>query len=322
MQSLRASLLTLLFVTSSIAQTNFTPLTLRGQTSIHDPSTIVREDARHFVFGTGVGLRVRSSTNLTDWVEERRVFDGPLAWMTNAVPGFRGHFWAPDVIRINNRWLLYYSISTFGKQLSAIGLATNPTLNSSSTNYAWTDHGAVIQSKPGDPFNTIDPNLMLDRDGKLWMAYGSYWRGIYLIELDPKTGMRRDTNSVPQRLAWNESIEAVCLTRHGDDYVLFVNWGQCCRGTNSTYEVRVGRSKSIGGPYLDRNGKSLVDGGGTEFLQTSGRFVGPGHIGVLNENGTNWFSYHFYDGDNFGRSRLANGRLEWDSEGWPRAKSP
>ena len=217
---------------------------------------------------------------------------------------------------------MYYSVSTFGKQVSGIGLVTSPTLDWSSADYRWTDRGPVIQSQVGDPFNAIDPSLFRDRDGRLWMAYGSFWRGIYLIELDPKTGLRRDTNTPPHRLAWNEMIEAICLTRHEDYYYAFVNWGQCCRGTNSTYEVRVGRSKTITGPYLDREGKDLVDRGGTLFLESVGRYIGPGHIGVFSEGGTNWFSYHYYDGENRGRSKLALGQLEWTSDGWPVAKSP
>ena len=121
----------------------------------------------------------------------------------------------------------------------------------------------------------------------------------------------------PIRLAWNNSVEAACLTRHDKFYYLFLNWGQCCRGTNSTYEVRVGRATKVTGPYLDRTGDDLVNGGGTMFLETTGRFIGPGHIGILNEGATNWFSYHYYDADTFGRSRLGLGQIHWTEDGWP-----
>jgi len=306
----------------SLADTKIEPLALAGQTATHDPATIFKENGRYYMFGTGRGLRTAVSSNLVDWVEGPPVFPAPLPWTTNAVPGFRGHTWAPDLIRVNGLWHLYYSVSTFGKQVSAIGLVTSPTLDWMSPDYRWTDRGPVIHSRVGDPFNVIDPSLFQDRDGKLWMAYGSFWKGIHLIELDPKTGLRRDTNSAPTRLAWNEMIEAVCLTRHADYYYAFVNWGQCCRGTNSTYEVWVGRSKAVTGPYVDREGKDLVDRGGTMFLESAGRYIGPGHIGVFTEGGTNWFSYHYYDGENRGRSKLALGQLEWTSDGWPVAKSP
>jgi arabinan endo-1,5-alpha-L-arabinosidase len=312
---------TLLLPATVSGETKIEPLELTGQTAIHDPATIFKEDGRYYVFGTGPGLRVRASSNLVDWVEGPQVFAKPLEWTTNAVPQFKGHTWAPDLIRINSLWHLYYSVSTFGRQVSGIGLVTSPTLDWNSPEYRWTDRGPVIQSRVGDPYNAIDPSVMLDK-GKLWMAYGSFWKGIYLIELDANTGLRRDTNAAPQRLAWNEMIEAVCLVRNADYYYAFVNWGKCCSGTNSTYEVRVGRSKTVTGPYLDREGKDLVERGGTMFLETTGRFIGPGHIGLLEEGGTNWFSYHYYDGDNRGRSKLAIGKLEWTSDGWPMAKSP
>ena len=304
------------------AQPSFEPSGGDSSMTIHDPSTICAEEGRFYIFGTGAGLRARTATNLQDWVVAPKVFAKSWSWTTNAVPGFRGHFWAPDVIRVGDRWLLYYSVSTFGQQTSAIGLATNPTLDAGAANYAWSDAGPVIQSRPGDEFNTIDPSVMLDAEGRLWMAFGSYWRGIYLIELDPKTGRRRDASVPPRQLAWNDSIEAACLTRHGEDYFLFVNWGQCCRGTNSTYEVRVGRSKAVTGPYLDRDGKDLVEGGGTPFLATSGRIIGPGHVGVFSERGTNWFSFHFYDATNRGRPHLGLRELRWTTDGWPRDTGP
>ena len=304
------------------ADTKIEPLPLAGQTFIHDPSTIVKDNGRYYVFGTGRGVLSKSSPDLVHWTNGPSVFDQMPAWTFAAVPGFRG-CWAPDVIRLGDRVCLYYSISTWGQQRSAIGLASSPTLTVSATNYHWTDCGPVIQSTNGSAFNTIDPSVMLDADGKLWMTFGSYWTGIYLIQLDPATGLRTDTNAAPQRLAWNHSnnsIEASCLTRHGDFYFLFVNWGQCCKGTNSTYEVRVGRSQKITGPYLDRDGKDLSDSGGSLFLESAGPFIGPGHIGVLNDGGTNWFSYHYYDANTEGRSRLALGQLEWSVEGWPGAK--
>jgi arabinan endo-1,5-alpha-L-arabinosidase len=298
------------------ADTKVEPRPLEGQTFVHDPSTVVNEDGTYYVFSTGRGVLSKSSRDLVHWTDGPSVFGQMPGWSLSAVPGFRG-CWAPDVIRLNGQFYLYYAVSTFGKQVSAIGLATNPTLDSSSTDYHWTDRGPVIQSTNGSAFNTIDPSVMSDTDGKLWMAFGSFWKGIYLIQLDPKTGLRADTHSAPQRLAWNSKIEAACLTRHDEFYYLFVNWGQCCRGTNSTYEVHVGRAKNITGPYLDRDGMDLVDEGGTLFLETTGRFIGPGHIGILTDGGTNWFSYHYYDADTYGRSRLALGQIHWSDDGWP-----
>jgi len=313
-------LFTAICLLASVAQGVEKPVpALEGETYIHDPSTIIQEGANYYIFGTHRGLTTKSSPDLIHWTNGNPVFDATPAWVENFVPDFHGSYWAPDIIRVNGQYLLYYSVSSFGKQTSALGLAVSPTLDQNATNYLWQDRGPVITSSNGSAFNTIDPSVMQDADGKLWLSFGSYWKGIYLTELDPRTGLRRDTNAPVTQLAWNTSVEASCLTRHGHFYYLFVNWGTCCRGTNSTYEVRIGRADKITGPYLDRDGKDLATGGGTLFLQTSGNRIGPGHIGILNDGSTNeptLFSYHYYDALSEGRSRLAIGRIDWSS-GWP-----
>jgi len=298
---------------------NFESFPLTGQTFIHDPSTIVRDGTNYFIFGTGPGIRTKSSPDLIHWTNGDPVFRTPPAWTKTFVPDFRGTFWAPDVIRVNGKYFLYYAVSTWGKQVSAIGLAISHTLDPTATNYLWVDGGPVITSTNDYAFNTIDPSAFQDTDGRLWLAFGSYWQGIYLTELDPQTGRRGGTNSPLYHLAWNHSIEASCLMRHENFYYLFVNWGQCCQGTNSTYEVRIGRAANITGPYRDRGGHPLTDGGGSPFLQSGGRFIGPGHIGIVADgrtDGPTWFSYHYYDAATQGRSRLALGKIDW-SDGWP-----
>ncbi len=311
----------ILFVTLTVggAAAHFVPLTLVGQTYSHDPSTIISDGKSYYSFSTGPGIRTKSSPDLIHWTNGPTVFAQPPAWAKRVAPGFDGFIWAPDVVRVNGTFFLFYSVSAFGKQTSAIAVATNTTLDPAATGFLWRDMGMVIQSTNGDAFNTIDPSVFLDADGKLWLAFGSYWQGIFLTELNPETGLRRGTNSTLHHLAWNRSIEAACLTRHGEYYYLFVNWGQCCQGTNSTYEVRVGRAENITGPYRDRQGNDLATGGGSPFLQSHGRFIGPGHIGILNDGATNGrtrFSYHYYDAETRGRSRLAIGNLDWP-DGWP-----
>ena len=105
------------------------------------------------------------------------------------MPGFTGLFWAPDVLYFNNQYHLWYAVSTFGSQVSAIGLVTNPTLDPTDPAYKWTDQGPVIQSTNGSPYNTIDPSFTWDASGNLWMAFGSYWNGIYLVQLNATTGL-------------------------------------------------------------------------------------------------------------------------------------
>src|ERR1035437_8350234 len=159
----------LFFVCAGLhAQTNFTPFALEGQTFIHDPSTIIQDGTNYFIFGTGPGIRTKSSPDLIRWQMGDSVFYTPPAWTTNMISGFRESLWAPDVIRVNRKFYLYYAVSIFGRQTAAIGLATSPTAGPSASNYFWTDCGAVIASTPASAFNTIDPSALLDVDGKLW----------------------------------------------------------------------------------------------------------------------------------------------------------
>lgn len=290
---------------------------LIGDTEIHDPSSIVKCGDRYWVFGTGRGIISRYSTNLVDWFAGPSVFTNSPAWADASVPGHRGRFWAPDVVQLQDRYLLYYSVSTWGSRQSSIGLATTRSLNPESPDYRWEDRGPVFQTTTNDTFNAIDPSVLPDREGRLWMAFGSYWSGIKMIELNAQTGLRVATDSPLLALAWNESIEAAGLLRRGDDYFLFVNWGQCCRGTNSTYEIRVGRSKAITGPYLDKNGVDLAQKGGSLFLSTAGNCIGPGHAAFLQRGDTTWMSYHYYNPARDGHGTLALLPLRWDAQGWP-----
>src|SRR4030042_328445 len=155
----------------------------RGNLDIHDPSTIVFCDGRYYVFGTGQGIISKSSPDLLEWTAGPSVFPfSPPSWTTTTVPGFGGIFWAPDLIFLNDQYYLYYSVSLWGSNRSAIGLATNPTLNPADPRYFWHDQGLVIASY-GTNFNAIDPSVMRDNDGTLWMSFGSFWSGIRLVQL-------------------------------------------------------------------------------------------------------------------------------------------
>jgi len=286
---------------------------------VHDPSTIVKCESEYWLFYTGRGVQSYHSRDLMTWKRGPQVFTSAPAWTHEAVPAHFGNsFWAPDVMRVGDRYLLYYAISTFGKKVSAIGLATTPTLNPNDPKFGWQDEGEVIRSTSTNNFNTIDPAIFHDTNGTLWLSFGSFWSGIKLIQLDPKTGKRIAPDSPIYPLAHWDSIEASYLYQHDGYYYLFLNWGACCRGTNSTYEIRVGRSKEVTGPYLDQTGIDMQKGGGTLVLGTKDKFIGPGHAGILSENGTNWFSCHFYDGSNpRGPGTLAILPMRWTTNGWP-----
>jgi arabinan endo-1,5-alpha-L-arabinosidase len=288
---------------------------------VHDPSTIVHCGGEYWSFCTGTGVLSRRSKDLVSWTPGPAVFETVPAWIGAFLPGHRGHLWAPDVIPLQGRYFLYYSVSTWGKNTSAIALATNATLDPDEPAFAWKDEGIVIQSAATDDFNAIDPALFHADDGRLWMAFGSFWSGIKLVELDPGTGKRLSADSPIYALANNPQIEAAGLAAHDGWHYLFVNWGFCCRGTNSTYEIRMGRSRDLTGPYVDREGRNLREGGGSLFLSSDGRFLGPGHAAILTEGTNDWVSFHFYDGTRRGAPTLGLRRVEWDADGWPRAAS-
>ena len=290
-----------------------------------DPSTIIQCKDEYWVFYTGRGVPSYRSKDLETWVPGPPVFQRPPAWIAEAVPkNPHLNYWAPDIIKLGDRYLLYYSASTFGKMTSAIGLASNPTLDPGDPAYHWTDHGPVVRTQEGQAgaqYNAIDPAIFRDVDGTLWMVFGSYWSGIKLMQLDPQTGLRLTPDAQLYSLAYNESIEAAFLCRQNDFYFLFVNWGTCCQGPKSTYNIRIGRSRTITGPYLDKAGVDMLHKGGTVFLATTnGPLIGPGHASMLDAKGRTWFASDF-EGNLLmdGQATLAIMPLRWNADGWPEA---
>ena len=193
---------------------------------------------------------------------------------------------------------------------------TSPTLNTNDSNYKWTDRGMVVHSVEGENLNAIDPGVCLAPDGTLWICYGSYHGNIELVQLNPKTGLRIEPKSKVWIIA-SES-EASDIIYHDGYYYLFVNHGSCCQGANSTYNIRVGRSQKITGPYFDRYGENMADGAGTLFLAAQDRDIGPGHFGLLVDDGVEKFSCH-YEAEigRPGRSILDIRPLLWTLDGWP-----
>ncbi len=290
---------------------------LDGTIGIHDPSTVIQCDGNYYVFGTGRGISVLTSSNGFNWQRGGRVFDRVPDSVAKFCPKNDGQsVWAPDIIRLNGGYHLYYSISSWGQFVSAVGLLTNPTLDPSAPDYHWTDRGMVVHSSEGEDLNAIDPGVCLAPDGTLWLCYGSYHGNIELVELDPKTGRRVATNS-PVTIIANQS-EASDIIFHDGYFFLFVNHGSCCQGSNSTYNIRVGRSPKITGPYFDRFGEPMTQGGGTLFLAAQGNDIGPGHFGRLLDDGVEKFSCH-YEAEigRGGRSILAIRPLLWTPDGWP-----
>jgi arabinan endo-1,5-alpha-L-arabinosidase len=278
----------------------------RGVTA-RDPSTVVREGDKFWVFYTGRGVKSLHSKDLVTWEK------GPDVLKE-----------APEWIKVDGRYLLYYSVSSFGAMHSAIGLATTPTLDPENPSFKWTDHGMVVRSLDGGDFNTIDPAIFQDDDGRLWMSFGSQWSGLKLVELDPKTGMRLKPDEPMHPIAAGKSIEAVYIYKRNGFYYLFENRGDCCQGPKSTYHITVGRSKDIKGPYEAKDGTLMLDGGGTLVLDIkTGPLTGPGHAGIVEKDGKSWFSCH-YEGDDRmgGKATLGIMPITWTEDGWPKVIPP
>ena len=290
---------------------------------VHDPS-VIKADGFYTLFSTGAGIPIRRSRDLLHWERAGRVFAVNPPWFQEAVPG-SNWIWAPDISRRRGTYWLYYSVSTFGSNRSCIGLATNTTLDPSSPDYRWVDRGPVLSSRREDDWNAIDPNLVVDRDEQPYLVFGSYWSGIKLVRLDPDSGKPPGGTLELIALATRreaKAIEAPFLVQHGETYYLFVSFDHCCRGVNSDYKVMVGRSRSLSGPYLDRTGKPLLEGGGTLVLAGSGRMRGPGHNAIFRDGDKEWFIFHYYDAEFRGIQMLQIRPLHWTGDDWPEVGEP
>jgi arabinan endo-1,5-alpha-L-arabinosidase len=299
---------------------------------IHDPVAI-EADGRYYLFATGRGIDVWASSDLRTWERQPPVFESGPEWASEVAPRFRGSIWAPDIAFHDGRYHLYYSISSFGSNRSAIGHATNATLDPSSPDFGWVDHGPVVRSIPGrDLWNAIDPNLAFDDEGAPWLAFGSFWSGIKLVRLGAdlhRPAQPPEWHTIAARPRYwklderaagdplNGAVEAPFVFRKGDWYDLFVSWDRCCRGAESTYKVVVGRSRAITGPYLDRQGQDMRFGGGTLVVGGNDAWAGVGHNSAYTFEGADYLVFHGYDLADEGRSKLWIEEIDWDDEGWP-----
>ena len=291
---------------------------LDGQPGLHDPSTVIAENGKYYVYATGNGLPMSISDDGWTWRRAGSVMQ--------AVPGGKpgpeviarggNNTWAPDVIRVGDKYFLYYAAP--GTQpKAAIGLLVGKTLDPGSPDYKWEDAGPVAWSDGVEDSNAIDPGVFRDpTNGTLWLTYGSYFGYIRLVELNPKTGKRL----YPDRKAVDVAInsEASIMIFRDGWYYLLVTHGSCCQGANSSYNIRMGRAKKVTGPFLDNMGVDMLQGGGKLFLGSGGRYIGPGHFGLLDlGDGVQKFSCHYEaDLDRGGISVLDIRPLRW-RDGWP-----
>ncbi|MDF2440826.1 MAG: arabinan endo,5-alpha-L-arabinosidase, partial [Abditibacteriota bacterium] len=292
---------------------------------VHDP-VIIKHNKLFYLFATGPGVPIWRSPDLKHWSRIGRVFKEDVPeWAQQEIVGSRG-LWAPDIAFWNGRYHLYYSVSTFGKNRSLIGLATNPTLDPDAPDYRWSDEGKVVESFPRSDYNAIDANFVEIAPDRIAMSFGSFWSGLKFVALESHTAKPASDArllSIAQRPD-SPAIEAPYIVRHGDYFYLFVSFDKCCAGVQSTYNVRVGRSRQAGGPYFDREGRSLLEGGGTMLLesQPEKKLFGPGHCSVLRDGPRDYLVHHFYDGSAEGVPTLQVRPLSWSAEGWPVVGKP
>jgi arabinan endo-1,5-alpha-L-arabinosidase len=285
---------------------------------VHDPS-MIWDGKLFYLFGTGGRLSIRASTNGLQWNNAGQVFTTQPAWIATALGSAPADLWAPDVSYFNCRYYVYYAGSTFGTNSSVIGLATNVTLDATSPRTQWVDQGLVVQSKSTDNFNAIDPNVAFDEVGNPWLAFGSFWSGIKLRKLDPGTGKLSTSDTTVYSIAGRNggAIEAPSIIAHNGYYYLFVSFDKCCAGVNSTYRTMAGRAGKITGPYASKAGVAMIEGGADQMLVTQGRIIGPGG-GTAWQNGSNYYySFHYYDGQDNGASKLQIRPITFTSDNWP-----
>jgi arabinan endo-1,5-alpha-L-arabinosidase len=257
------------------------------------------------------------------WSNAGKVFASVPSWVTTTLGVSASGFelWAPDVSFFACKYHVYYAGSVFGKNTSVIGLATSPSLDPSSQDYAWADEGLVLQSKSSDSWNAIDANVSFDDAGTPWLSFGSFWDGIKMRRLDPATGKVSSTDttlySLASRKGTGDAIEAPSIISHNGYYYLFVSFDTCCKGVDSTYRSMVGRASTITGPYTDKAGTAMTKGAAVELLASSGRYIGPGGGTAFANGDAHYYAFHYYDGNDNGTAKLQIRPITFGSDDWP-----
>ncbi|WP_169051768.1 family 43 glycosylhydrolase [Halorhabdus amylolytica] len=283
-----------------------------------DP-TVLHVDGTYYAYGTNMKRSdiaderltpILSSTDLVDWTYVGEGFDSRPGWVY-------GSIWAPDIAYYDGQYYLYYSLAPRDGHTYGIGVAT-----ADDPSGPFTDRGAVITDETEGRPGHIDPYFHCE-DGTPYLLYGSFY-GIWGIELtsdglEPVSGTKF-------QLA-GDAYEGTILHERNGYYYLFLSTGNCCAGLDSTYELEVGRARSLTGPYHDQSGTDLRDidreHSGVAVLSGSQRFPGPGHGDVTTfDDGSDWLLYHAYDAREGGyvdgtfRRVLMVDRIRW-RDGWP-----
>ncbi|MCJ1446169.1 MAG: hypothetical protein MMC23_006674 [Stictis urceolatum] len=312
-----ASLLALTSLLST-AYSYANPGACSGNCNVHDPAVIKRSsDGKYYRFSTGNKIEIATSTSLA----------GPWTNQGSALPSgssinLSGNqdLWAPDVHLIGSTYYLYYSVSTFGSQNSAIGVATSTTMDVGS----WTDHGSTgVSSSSGKAYNAIDGNLIQLTGGEYQLNFGSFWGDIQQVSMSSGTSKASSSSAV--QIAYDPSgshpVEGSFMFYRSGYYYLFYSWGICC-GYDTTrpaagqeYKIKVCRSTSSTGGFVDKSGVSCTNGGGTVVLESHDNVYGPGGQGIMTDPTYGTVLYYHYVNTNIG---YADGQklFGWNTIGW------
>ncbi|KAL3102739.1 hypothetical protein niasHS_001301 [Heterodera schachtii] len=307
-------------------------LPLSGDYVAHDPTMIQLADRSFVVYSTHNGMEARVSKDMVFWTRNSAVFPKGLGWASKLARN--NEFWAPDVSGPygegkDKKYWLFYCVPVDGTLMNPQQKLTHTAVigravSSSGRPGTWKDLGRILESNEKDDFNAIDPNLFVDPSTKrFWLQYGSFWMGIFQVELNPKTGALLNPKQKPIHLATrpnvpDHAVEAPFLFKKGNWYYLFVSFDRCCAGLSSTYTIRVGRANSPNGPFKDRNGTPMTQGGGTLLLGANGAEIGPGGQSVMTTaDGKDILVYHYYDKNANGLAKLGLRQIKWDNAKWP-----
>ena len=274
-----------------------------------DPTIIKGDNNYYYLYATGE--KIYRSTDMVNWSYVRKVFDGKTR------PSFVdvNSYWAPCITKQGDTYVLYFALSTWGGVNEAgIGVATASTPEGPFD--IQNGNGKLFVSGEVGVTNSIDPNY-IEEDGKKYIVWGSFY-GIYGIELNSDGLTVKDVRNIFQ-LGGNW-FEAAYVYKRGGYYYMFASIGSCCEGDNSTYQTVVGRSTSFFGPYVNKNGGSMIDNQFEVLLSGNSVWAGPGHNSrILEDNGgRTWMTYHAYirGQSNIGRTALLD-EVQWTSDGWP-----
>lgn len=279
-----------------------------------DPS-VVRDGSDIYLFGTAG--RVYKIEDFEEGAYQLPDVLRSVAWGASTT-----NIWAPDVYKIGDTWNYYYSNSVWGGEDTAgIGVMTAPSLDG-----PWTDKGKIFTSQEIGVMNSIDP-VVLEDDGHVYMAWGSF-RGIFIVELNEDgTALKNPETAAEDKVLiagivgnWNGgTYEGSYIRKIGEYFYFFGSQGTCCSGVNSTYHVKVARSKSIFGPYVDAEGKDMLgENRGELVIKSDQNVAGPGHMSLLEDDNHDWWMfYHGYDKSNPVGRMVFMDKLQWDENGFP-----